>query len=448
MMRSLYAGVSGLQGHQTRMDVIGNNVANVNTTGFKRGRVNFQDMLSQNISGSSRAREEIGGINPKQVGLGTTIASIDVIHTQGSLQTTGVTTDVALMGEGFFVIKKGDQTFFTRAGNFAVDETGTLTTSNGMRVQGWQAREVNGQVVINTASDVEDLFIPVGGKDAAKETSRVRLQCNLNKNDTDWTLSKKIYDATGEVHNVRVDFAKSEEVTNQWAVTVAVDPEADAGAVGAVAGDEAAGNATNTFLVNFDNNGRLVSYTDAQGNTVAEGDLSIPVGFNLLNSVPDEEGNPARQTFSLELGRVGSTNETITQFADKPSTKAFYQDGYSLGYLESFSIDQSGIITGNFSNGNKRALGQLALASFVNNGGLEKAGENAYVESNNSGNANIGPSGIAGKGKMVSGALEMSNVDLATEFTDMIVTQRGFQANSRTITTSDQMLQELLSLKR
>jgi len=145
---------------------------------------------------------------------------------------------------------------------------------------------------------------------------------------------------------------------------------------------------------------------------------------------------------------VGSVTNTVTQFAEKSSTKAFKQDGYGMGYLEAFKIDQSGVITGVFSNGNNRELGQIAMASFVNQAGLEKAGENTYAVTNNSGEPNVSPSGIAGKGKIIAGALEMSNVDLAEQFTDMIVTQRGFQASSRTIQTSDQMLQELLTLKR
>jgi flagellar hook protein FlgE len=174
----------------------------------------------------------------------------------------------------------------------------------------------------------------------------------------------------------------------------------------------------------------------------------VQVAFDVLESTPDIAGAPVRQGFNLNLGTVGSMVNSMTQFAESSSTKAFRQNGYSMGYLESYQIDQVGRITGVYSNGTNRLIGQIALASFTNPGGLEKAGESTYVESNNSGEANIGESLIAGKGKVISGALEMSNVDLAEQFTDMIVTQRGFQANSRTIQTSDQMLQELLTLKR
>ncbi|MBP5359031.1 MAG: flagellar hook-basal body complex protein, partial [Treponema sp.] len=174
MMRSLYSGVSGLQNHQTRMDVIGNNISNVNTYGFKKGRVDFQDMISQQISGASRPGEEVGGVNPKEVGLGMSIASIDTIFTQGTLQSTGVSTDIAIQGNGFFLRKSGEESFYTRNGSFGLDRDGTLVNpANGMRVQGWMADEVNGQMLVSTAATPEDLIIPVGAKDPAKETTNV-----------------------------------------------------------------------------------------------------------------------------------------------------------------------------------------------------------------------------------------------------------------------------------
>jgi flagellar hook protein FlgE len=172
------------------------------------------------------------------------------------------------------------------------------------------------------------------------------------------------------------------------------------------------------------------------------------VAYDVLSSTPGEDGAPVRQEFTLNLGEVGGYTRAITQFAETSSTKVVEQDGYSMGYMDNFKIDQNGIITGVFSNGTNRVLGQVALASFANQGGLEKAGENTFVQSTNSGIANIGPARVAGKGKIQAGTLEMSNVDLADQFVDMIVTQRGFQANSRTIQTADQLLQELLTLKR
>ena len=183
MMRSLYSGVSGLQNHQTRMDVIGNNISNVNTTGFKRGRVNFQDMISQQLAGAAKPTEELGGVNPKDVGLGMTIATIEQVFTQGNLQSTGVSTDVAIQGNGFFIVKDGEESFYTRNGVFGLDRDGTLVNpANGMRVQGWMARDLNGEQIVQTAATPTDLVIPVGSKDPARETSNVLFACNLNKN--------------------------------------------------------------------------------------------------------------------------------------------------------------------------------------------------------------------------------------------------------------------------
>jgi flagellar hook protein FlgE len=210
----------------------------------------------------------------------------------------------------------------------------------------------------------------------------------------------------------------------------------------------AANNADNLFFLDFDNLGSLQSVLDAQGDTVAAGSLAVQVGFDVPEADIPAGQAAFRQLFALNLGEVGAYRNAVTQFAEKSSTKAVTQDGYPMGYLESFKIDQNGEIVGVYSNGTNRAIGQVALASFTNPGGLEKAGENTYVVSNNSGDPRVDPAGVAGKGKIIAGTLEMSNVDLAEQFTDMIVTQRGFQANSRTITTADQMLQELLTLKR
>lgn len=461
-MRSLYSGVSGLQNHQIRMDVLGNNISNVNTIGFKKGRVNFQDLLSQTMSGAARPTDEVGGVNPKQVGLGMNVASIDTIHTQGSLQTTGNMTDVAIQGNGFFILASGEQDFYTRAGAFGLDEEGTLVNpANGMRVQGWSAETVEGQTVINTADEIDDLVIPIGGKDPASATSEVFLACNLDKRtplippgagpaqtiEGTWTSSFDIYDSFGDVHTLQINFTRVPGLENRWEAEVVIDPEAEEG-TDTLVEVGADNNETNTFLVDFSNLGTLQAALDAQGDIIEEGEIQIPVSFDVLNARIPEGEDAVRQTFNLNLGTVGSAVRTVTQFAEQSSTKVYEQNGYPMGYLENFKIDQSGIITGVYSNGTNRLLGQVALASFTNPGGLEKAGESNYVVTNNSGNPDVAPSGVAGKGKLIAGALEMSNVDLSEQFTDMIVTQRGFQANSRTIQTSDQMLQELLTLKR
>jgi len=470
MMRSLYSGVSGLQNHQIRMDVIGNNISNVNTVGFKKGRVNFQDLISQSMSGAARPTEEVGGVNPKQIGLGMTVATIDTIHTQGSLQTTGVVSDLAIQGNGFYVLRTGDKELYTRAGAFGLDAEGNLVNpANGMRLQGWLPEVLPDGTIgaIKTAADVEDLVIPVGSKDPANATTLVELACNLDKrtpiippgaapatvSEGTWSLDKKVYDSFGNTHILRMNFTRTPAVNNSWDVVVQVDPDrpedADVppnvtlGVLPETGLQNADGEGT--FTMTFDNLGAVATVTDAAGNVAEEGRIQLPVTFDVEN---DATGAVLTQTFLIDMGEVGSYTNSTTQFAETSSTKAFRQDGYSMGYLETYKIDQKGVITGVYSNGTERDLGQIAMATFTNPGGLEKVGETAFSQTINSGEALLGPSGVAGKGKIISGTLEMSNVDLAEQFTDMIVTQRGFQSNSKTIQTSDQMLQELLTLKR
>ena len=463
MMRSLYAGVSGLQNHQTRMDVIGNNISNVNTYGFKKGRATFQDMISQQINGAARPTEEVGGVNPKEVGLGMSVATIDTIFTQGNLQTTGNTTDLAIQGNGFFVLKNGDETFYSRAGVFGTDSNGTLVNpANGLRVQGWMAEDVNGRQVVRTSATPTDLVIPVGQKDPPKATENVRYFCNLNKNTPEipdnptadqviegtWQTEIDIYDTYGNAHQVQMNFAKVPGNPNQWTVTVNVDPD-NADFTQTRIGFGTTDGVQNTYTLNFDNTGKLQSVVDSAGNqSNPQGEIVLQASYAVADSNADANGNPYRQTFNLNLGTIGSMENTITQAASKSTTKANYQDGYKLGYLDNFKIDQSGIITGVYSNGSVRTIGQVAMAIFTNQGGLEKKGDNTYAESINSGMANIGESGTQGKGSMLSGTLEMSNVDLTEQLTDMIVTQRGFESNAKTIQTGDSMLETVLGLKR
>jgi len=466
MLRSLFSGVSGLQNHQTRMDVIGNNISNINTYGFKRNRVNFQDIIYQQLQGAARPTDDLGGVNPKEVGLGMSIASIDTIHIQGSLQTTGVGTDLAISGNGFFVLDDKGRQLYTRNGAFSVDSEGIMVNpANGMKVQGWMAQEIEGRSYLDTSRPVDQLVIPVGGKEPARATTLVNFACNLDKRmeimpegTTEqearaytWGTTIEVFDSFGEEHILQVEFTRVPDTVNTWSAAVIVDPQNEAPtntSVGFGAEAPAAGVAAN-FTVTFSNNGTLLSAEDADGNlSGASGQVLMNVAFDVQSATPNEDGTPVRQEFVLNLGSVGGFTNSITQFAERSSTKIREQDGYTMGYLETFKIDSSGTIIGVYTNGCTRTLGQVAMATFTNQGGLEKAGDNAYRQSNNSGLADIGASGVAGKGTIVAGTLEMSNVDMADQFVDMIVTQRGFQANSRTIQTADQLLQELLTLKR
>jgi flagellar hook protein FlgE len=405
MMRSLFSGVSGLKNHQTRMDVIGNNIANVNTVAFKASRVTFEDILSQTIEGArSPQTGGAGGVNPKQVGLGVRISSIDTLFTQGGLQTTDNPTDFAIQGDGFFVVSDGRQVYYTRDGAFKLSADGALVNSGGLRVQGWLA-DANG--IIDTTKALQDIFIPVGAQMKPKATENITFEGNLNANaqanDT-WVTSAQVYDSLGNVHTLTVTFTKTAN-PNEWTWEATLD----GGGVG--------GSGTITFGTDG-----LV----ASGGT-GTATFAIP-GANALNLTID---------FSA-----------LTQFGGNPSAYISSQDGYEAGSLDMVTTDSNGVITGIFTNGQSKPLAQIALATFPNPGGLLKQGSNLYQISNNSGLPSIGPANSGGRGSIAVGALEMSNVDLAQEFTNMIVTQRGFQANSRVITTSDEMLQDLINIKR
>ncbi|HPD77949.1 MAG TPA: flagellar hook protein FlgE [Spirochaetota bacterium] len=457
MMRSLFAGVSGLKNHQTRMDVIGHNISNVNTYGYKATRVTFQDMLSQTIAGAAKPEENRGGVNPKQVGLGMTIASIDRIFTQGSLQTTGNQTDVAISGDGFFILADGDKRYYTRAGTFGLDRDGNLVNpANGLKVQGWRAvTDANGQKIVRANGATEDLVIPVYGKIDAKETTNVRYKCNLDarspivppqadermRASAAVTTNIDVYDNLGETHRLTMTFWKTG--FNQWTASAAITGSNSPVTLDVPAGGGQNNQANPSSKINlrFSPDGKLLAVSDASSpDELNQGTLTVNANYRVA-------GDPQVRTIRLNLGEANVLSG-ITQFSSVSTTKAVEQDGYAMGYMESFSIDNSGLITGVYSNGTKQAIGQIALAVFTNNQGLTASGENLFEVSNNSGLPNIGPAAEAGRGKIIAGTLEMSNVDLSDQFTDMIVTQRGFQANSRTIQTTDQMLQEVLTLKR
>jgi flagellar hook protein FlgE len=443
------------------MDVLGSNIANVNTYGFKKGRVSFQDILSQTISGAAAPTAEKGGVNPKQVGLGMNISSIDKIFTQGSLQTTGLNLDLAIQGEGFYVLSKGEELYYTRAGSFGLDKNGTIVNpANGLRVQGWQAVKAGTDYIINTSGDMEDIIIPIGGKDPAKATEIIRYKSNLNSEtpllpegrtptpeellNSTMVTNIDAYDSVGNVHRVTIEFTRIQGEVNTWLASAFVEGADEASLTFDVEGLN--GNDSNTIIMRFNNQGAPVSIEDspltagAPVDTITDGQLAATLNVDF----PELGIN---QAINVNLGTAGEYTG-ITQFSAPSSAKAYEQDGYGMGYLQSFTVDSSGIITGEYTNGKKAPIAQVALGTFVNNQGLVAGGDNTFLQTNNSGIANIGAAETGGRGKITAGTLEMSNVDLAEQFTDMIVTQRGFQANSRSITTSDQMLQELLALKR
>lgn len=404
MMRSMYAGVSGLKTHQTRMDVIGNNIANVNTAGFKASRVTFKEMLSQTLSGAKAPQDNRGGMNPQQVGLGVSLGSIDTNHVQGNLQSTGLGTDLAIQGNGYFIVNNGTQNFYTRAGALTLDEKGNLVNaSNGYIMQGWMG-------IIDT--ELTGIRIPIGDTMAPQASTEAVFAGNLNSADPlPWTATMDIYDSQGEKHTLTLNFTHTGN-DNEWTWTATID---------------GASLSSNQGTITFGGDGK-VKVDEDNSDT-----FTFDIDFN--------NGTDQIAGFRLDLSAV-------TQMAGDNTLDGLYADGYSMGSLESFSIDNAGVITGSYSNGLTKAIGQIAIANFSNAGGLTRVGDTLFAESQNSGIAQIGAAGTAGRGKISAGTLEMSNVDLAEQFTDMITTQRGFQANSRIISTTDEMLQDLVNLKR
>src|SRR4051812_21154943 len=414
MLRSMFSGVTGLRSHQAMMDTIGNNIANVNTVGFKSSQVVFQDLLSQMLKGaSSPAGGGAGGTNPAQVGLGVKVGAITTLFNQGASQSTGRATDVAIQGDGFFMANLGGQQLYTRAGSLSFDTAGRLVTPDGGTVLGWSADRAGN---IDHNQPVGQLLMPPGQVSPPAQTHGLTITGNLPSDAaTGDVLSTSIgvYDQEGVFNNITFKFTKS-ATANQWSAT-AFDP----------AGTAIAGS---TKTLDFDpTTGQLTTAT--------------PYTFTPTAGTWDTTG------MTVSFGTAGDPN-ALVQFAGNPRVAATSQDGSPIGELQSFSIAQDGMVTGVFSNGRTKALAQLAMANFNNPAGLDKVGGTMFRATVNSGLPQVGVAGGGGRGLLAAGTVEMSNVDLAQEFTSLIVAQRGFQANSRVITSSDELLQDLVHLKR
>ncbi|NVM96226.1 flagellar hook protein FlgE [Arthrobacter wenxiniae] len=386
MLRSLYSGISGLRAHQTMLDVTGNNIANVNTAGYKGSSVQFQDTLSQVARSGSAAQAATGGTNAAQVGLGVQVAAISTNFSQGSAQATGRATDMMISGDGFFITSKGGQQSFARAGAFDFDSRGRLVSPDGALLQGWSA--VGGKV--NSSGALGDIRIAKDIVAPPAATQSVVLGGNLPSDAAvGATVVRDVqsFDARGAKGNLALTFTMT---ATGW------EASADGGAAKPL-----------TFT-----NGALPA-----GTTLTSGAITVDL--------------------AALTGNAGASTVAVTS-----------HDGNAAGTLDSFSMGTDGTLTGTFTNGENMVIGQVALANFSNPGGLEKIGSSSYRATASSGAATIGAAGQGGFGELTSGYIEMSNVDLSQEFTNLIVAQRGFQANARIITTSDEVLQELTQLKR
>lgn len=461
MMRSMSSAVSALRNHQTRMDVVGNNIANVNTVGYKTSRVVFRDSLSQAMRGASGPTEARGGMNPQQIGMGMNIASIDTIFTQGVADNTNNLRDVMIEGEGFFMVSADGNTegkFYTRAGNFNVDSFGNLVNADGLRVLGYQA-DKDGS--LGTA--LGSIVIPLADTFPPKVTGKMEIQGNLDARTKtkSWTaaigteasnvlylektvgdppkkfysLNKKfadevaretdtyVYDSLGGKHRVKLAFVKTDQ--NQFEVLAfaygedgSMYPASGANLGANDVGDGKIGELT------FQADGKL------DPATVAEVILTLK---------PSNGAGDVKFTVDMNA---------LTQYAVASDAVMAKQDGYTVGTLSNFKIGADGTVEGVYANGQFKKFGKILTAVFSNPPGLSKEGGSLFSATSNSGEPQINPPGTAANGLLKPGYLEMSGVDLGVEFTNMITTQRGFQANSRTISTTDQMLEELVNLKR
>jgi len=417
MLQAMLAGVASIKAQQTRMNVIGNNLANVNTTAYKKNRVSFTDMMSQTVRGATRPSDTLGGLNPVQYGLGVLVSGTDTDTLQGSLNATNRPTDFAIQGNGFFLISNGDRTAFTRDGTFDLDAAGYLVhRSTGERLLGWSADPSDGTIDTNNPINGSSVLqIPIGARTAVQRTSDVTWAGNLDARSFTSagtsTVSSvvRIVDPLGGEHDVTLTLTES-ATPNQWTW-----------AVSAQAPTTVSGSGTLTF-------------------NAANGTLSA--------------GSPGTITVSpgaatgIAPFNVNMNFSAFSQLSTDTQVQAANQNGYSPGSLQSFTVGADGVVTGIYTNGLTRSLGQIAMAVFTNPNGLERIGNNQWRESENSGIPAIGTPRTGGRGIINSGFLEQSNVDIGTEFTDMIVTQRGFQANTRVVTTVDEMLQDLINIKR
>ena len=418
---SFSAGLSGLNANAIYLNVIGNNLANINTVGFKSSSVTFQDLVSQTAGGASA--------NPMQVGLGVTTGAISPVFTQGSIENTREATNVAIQGGGFFVVSDDDgQVSYTRGGNFSFDKDGLLTTPEGLFVLGYSSIDpVTGAVI--TAGQPTPIAVPPGVLRAPFATTSFTTDTNLNANaaaGTTFTTAVQIYDSLGAPHAATITYTR-QVAPGSWGYDVTV-PGADVAGGGVVPVSVASGSLA------FDAAGVLAS---VDGGAPADVAIATPAWAN---------GAAASNWTWNILDADGSSS--LTGFAIASATSSIRQNGSAPGTMNNPTISPEGIITATFGVGQTIALGQLTLTTFNNPKGLVKLGSGRYGETAASGIANLGVAGTGGRGTLIGSALEQSNVDIAQEFTQMILAQRGYQANSKTITVSDELLVDTLNLKR
>ena len=414
------ASLSGLNVNQQKLNVIGNNLANINTIGFKSSTVQFMDLVSQSVGGSSA--------NPMQVGLGVMTGSISPSFKQGGIENTGVPTNVAIQGNGFFVVGDSTNRSYTRAGDFSFDADGMLVTAEGIPVQGYTALDpVTGDII--TTGQPSNILVPPGVLRAPTATTQFGTVTNLNSGaivGAEFTASVQIYDSLGAPHVATITYTNT--APGEWDYEVTVPGEEVAGGTAGTPEVLATGDIT------FDGDGALDL---VDGAAAADVDIAAPAWAN----------GATAGDFTWDLVDANGV-ASLTAFDGPSATSSVTQNGAAAGTINSISIDSSGQILATFGTGSSVSVGQLAMANFNNPQGLVKLGSNRYGESASAGIPNIGVAGTGGRGSLIGSSLEQSNVDIAQEFTQMILAQRGYQANSKSITVADELLVDTLNLKR
>ena len=440
MMRSLFSAVSGLKAHQTKMDVIGNNIANVNTVAYKSQSVTFGDVYYQTTQVATGPNEASGkgGTNAKQIGLGSTVGAISVDPTaQGASERTDNTWDLMISGDKFFVVSNAGNTYFTRAGDFTTDLDGAIVTQSGANVMGWKA-DADGNIIKDR---VQALYAtsPEYTYTATAATTGVTITGNVDSRETgDIAYTVNFYDSLGNEYQATLNLTYDSK-----------DAAAGTTSYNVVGGSVTMNGQPTELSVSCDS--QVVFNTNTGASMVGNAGLAL----TFTDNSADGSGNIANigtnngNTSTINLDASGLTMYAAASNINATMGINGTGAGKAVGKMTSVGVNEAGQIVASYSNGDTKKIGQIAVASFTNPSGLEKVGDNLYAATLNSGSFDgIGEDISESSGKITSGYLEMSNVDLADQFTNMITTQRGYQANSRIITVSDTMLEELINLKR
>ena len=409
-MPNFSIALTGLQADSIALNTIGNNLANLNTTAFKKQTTTFQDLFYQNVGTN-------GSGNSLQIGVGTRVSGTASSFAQGSLTTTQSATDMAMSGNGFFLVQRGNTQALTRAGNFELNSSGNLITTSGENVMGYGVKD--GSVSLN--GGIIPLQLPVTQSETAQTTTNISLTTSLDASASpgkQFSSAIELYDSLGQSHNATVNFIKTSPTT--WNYSVGIPP-----------GDFSGTPINDVGTLTFDSSGKLTA----------------PAANVSGISFPGMKDGASDLTFNFNLYDAAS-KPTITQTAGTSNTSATTQDGFAAGAYQGFSVDGDGVVSASFSNGRTTKVGQVAVAMVTNTDGLTRAGGNDYAATDASGGISVGVANAGGRGAIEGDALEQSNVDISAEFSDLIVAQRAFEANSKTVTTFDSVTQQAINMIR